>query len=106
MKYIIEIRLQSEILQDNIMFLPLPTVSPKLVLSRAGNHSEKQYWIHSRTTLNGAQWIARMGEQPSALAPAGTLPCKLYIAAGLHFVWQGEYCHSNTVCGCNQNHQL
>lgn len=106
MKYVVlEIKLQqSQIfpLQDNItLFLLLPTISPKLVLSQLATIQKSNTWIHSRPTLNGAWWIARRREQPSALAPAGTLPFKLHIAPGLSFPWQGRYCHSSAITNCN-----
>lgn len=75
---------QSQIfpLQDNIMLflLYLPSL-PSLFCHKLAAIQKSNTWIHSRSTLNGAWWIARRGEQPSAFPPAEALPFKLRVAA-------------------------
>lgn len=84
------------------MFLFLPALPLKPVLSQVSNHSEEFDVFQDRiTVLNGAPWIAGGGGECPALAPTGEIPYKLHIAAGLSFSWQGNYCHCSININCN-----
>lgn len=85
-----------------MFFLLLPPVSPKLVLSRVGNHSEKQYLDpfqdHSEWCLvDCKEGRTAISPCPSRNPSFPTLCCCRSVLS-----WQGEYCHSNTITNCNE----